>query len=63
MTTTTHSPNCTRPSWTTEPSRTLQSTTVARCTQCGAVELRAEPGRGPSQGPSSRTDHKEGRTA
>lgn len=62
MTTTTHSPNCTRPGWTTEPSRTLQGLTVNRCTQCGAVELRTEPGRGPGGVPSLRTDRKEGGT-
>ena len=61
--TTTHRPGCNRPGWTTEPSRTLQGITVARCTQCGAVELRQEPGRGPSQGPSLSVDHREGGTA
>ena len=63
MTTTTHSPTCTRPGWTTEPSRTLQGITVNRCTQCGAVELRTEPGRGLSQGPSLSVDHMDGGTA
>jgi len=62
--TTTHSPTCTRPGWTVERSRTLPSVYVARCTQCGAVELRTtEVGRGPGGVPSLRTDHREGGTA
>ena len=53
MTTTTHSPTCTRPGWTTDASRAIRGVVIARCTGCQAVELRAEPGRGPSQAPSS----------
>lgn len=57
MTATTHSPTCTRPpSWTTEASRAIRGVVIARCTGCQAVELRTEPGRGPSQAPSSQAD-------
>jgi len=37
MTTTTHAPRCTRPGWDLEPGAVI---TIARCTGCGAVELR-----------------------
>lgn len=40
MTTTTHRPRCTRPGWTTQPSRSVHGLTIARCTDCGAIELR-----------------------
>lgn len=41
MTNTTHRPRCTRPGWTTEPSRSITGITIARCTGCDATELRA----------------------
>ena len=59
--TTTHSPTCTRPSWTVE--RSTRGVVIKRCAGCGAVELRTEPGRGLSQGPSLSVDHREGGTA
>jgi hypothetical protein len=40
MTTTTHRPNCPRPGWAIEPSRTLSGVTIARCLGCGCVEIR-----------------------
>ena len=60
MTTTTHSPTCTRPGWTVE--RSTGSVEIKRCTECGAVELRTEVARGPGGVPSLRTDHREGGT-
>lgn len=44
-TTTTHRPGCTRPGWTLEPSRC--SVVIARCAECGAVELRTTTERNP----------------
>lgn len=40
MTNTTHRPKCTRPGWTTEPSRSITGITIAHCTGCDAIELR-----------------------
>ena len=42
MSTTTvlHRPGCTRPGWTVEPARSIAGVVIARCTGCGAVELR-----------------------
>ncbi len=42
-TTTQHRPGCPRPGWTVEQSRTRLAIAIARCDQCGAVELRTEP--------------------
>lgn len=39
-TTTVHRPGCTRPGWTVEPARSIAGVVIARCTGCGAVELR-----------------------
>ncbi|WP_155855311.1 hypothetical protein [Actinotalea ferrariae] len=39
-TTTIHRPRCTRPGWTAEPSRSVYGLLIARCDDCGAVELR-----------------------
>jgi len=41
-TTTVHRPGCTRPGWDVEPARSIRGVTIARCTGCGAVELRRE---------------------
>lgn len=65
MTTTNHRPRCTRPGWTTEPSNSIRGITIARCNDCGAIELRtADPmepsapegphGRASDEGPSRR---------
>jgi hypothetical protein len=40
ITTTNHRQRCTRSGWHLEPSRTLTGITIARCVDCGAVELR-----------------------
>jgi len=39
-TTVLHRPGCTRPGWTVEPARSIAGVVIARCTGCGAVELR-----------------------
>lgn len=52
-TTTTHRPGCTRPGWTTEDTGRVA---VARCDECGAVELREGVGSLDSEPPSRCSD-------
>lgn len=44
-TTTVHRPGCPRPGWVVEPARSIAGVSIARCTGCGAVEIRREPDR------------------
>jgi len=44
ITTTNHRAGCTRPGWTVEQSRTIRGLQIARCSGCGAIELRTEAG-------------------
>ena len=53
-TTTTHRHGCPRPGWTTEPATAIRTITIARCTGCGAVELRIRPPANPMEGRGSR---------
>lgn len=39
---TTHRPGCTEPGWDLERSASVPGLTIARCRECGAVELRRE---------------------
>lgn len=38
-----HAPHCQRPGWTTEPTRVMPGVIIARCQQCGAVQLTKTP--------------------
>lgn len=60
-TTTTHRHGCPRPGWTTEPATAIRTITIARCTGCGAVELRLRAPADPMDGVADGGSH--GRSA
>lgn len=49
-----HRPGCERPGWNTAPSTNIPNLNIARCTDCGAVELQQSAGDPMDAGSSER---------